>query len=65
MTHISCQVGELISQKKERKNNHFSGTLGRKHSDLCKTFFFKSMDYIEYLSVSQFYFVSFELFRNH
>ncbi len=42
MTHIPCQVGGLISQQKERKNNHFSETLGRKHSDdLCKTFFFK------------------------
>ncbi len=62
MTHISCQVGGLISQQKERKNNHFSETPESKHfDDLCKTFFFKSMDYIEHLSVSQFYSVSFNI----
>jgi len=46
MTHISCQVGGLTSQQKERKNNFFRKILESKHSgDLGKTFFFKLMDH--------------------
>jgi len=33
MTHISCQISEPLSQKKERKSNIHCVALASKHSD--------------------------------